>query len=106
MSKVSINSLAMFMSVATLSSFSKAAEANEVTQSAVSQSVSTLEENFGNRLIERSQGRNQKVTLTKAGRELKGRAKLILEHFEKAKNAVAKIKNDAPAAKKEKAAAA
>src|SRR5687768_17096577 len=86
-----ITALRTFLSVATLASFSEAAKAAQVTQSAVSQSIKALENELGKPLVFRSQGRHQEVSLTKAGKELKARAKNILDHYDKAVAAIAKI---------------
>jgi len=107
-------SLRTFLILASTASFTETAKAQKVTQSAVSQSLKALEKDFNNTLVLRSQGRNQKVTLTKAGKELRDRAKLIVSHLDKAiekiasmpKETVEKAEKAAPApkaAKKEKA---
>ena len=49
-----INSLKVFCDLAETESFTKAAQINGVTQSAVSQQISALEKQFKSSLIERS----------------------------------------------------
>jgi LysR family glycine cleavage system transcriptional activator len=58
---VPLNALRAFAEVAQLLSFTRAAEALHVTQSAVSQQVAQLEQRLGKRLIERS-GRTLRLT--------------------------------------------
>ena len=91
-----IQALRTFLSVAVLASFSKAAEEQKVTQSAVSQSLKAVEAEVGKPLVFRAQGRGQTVTLTKAGKEFKARAKNILDHYDKAIAAIAKIERESP----------
>ena len=62
-----IESLKLFCDLAETTSFTKAAKINGVTQSAVSQQISSLETKFDAVLIERSK---KKFTLTKEGNTL------------------------------------
>ena len=59
-----IESLKVFCDLAETESFTKAAQINEVTQSAVSQQISSLERQFKSLLIERSK---KKFRLTREG---------------------------------------
>ncbi|MGH9944325.1 MAG: LysR family transcriptional regulator [Pyrinomonadaceae bacterium] len=61
-----IETLKIFCDLVETKSFSQAAEANYVTQSAVSQQVRGLEERFRRKLLERVRGRRE-VRLTEAG---------------------------------------
>jgi DNA-binding transcriptional LysR family regulator len=61
-----IETLKIFCDLVETKSFSQAAEANFVTQSAVSQQVRGLEEKFRRRLLERVRGRRE-VRLTESG---------------------------------------
>jgi DNA-binding transcriptional LysR family regulator len=63
---VQIETLKIFCDLVETKSFSQAAEANFVTQSAVSQQVRGLEEKFRRRLLERVRGRRE-VRLTEDG---------------------------------------
>jgi LysR family transcriptional regulator, transcriptional activator of the cysJI operon len=71
-----IESLKVFCDLAETESFTKAAQINQITQSAVSQQVSTLERNFKALLIERSK---KKFRLTREGQILYDYAKQIID---------------------------
>ncbi len=71
-----IETLKTFCDLIERGSFSKAAEANFITQSAVSQQVKTLERHFGRQLIERRQRKS--IVPTEAGRQLYAECKEIL----------------------------
>ena len=73
-----IESLKMFCDLAETSSFTKAAQINEVTQSAVSQTITTLERHFACLLVERSK---KNFRLTPEGQVLYDHAKRILEGY-------------------------
>jgi DNA-binding transcriptional LysR family regulator len=60
-----IESLKIFCDLAESESFTKAAQINKITQSAVSQQISSLERNFKSLLIERSK---KKFRLTRRAR--------------------------------------
>ena len=62
-----IESLKVFCDLAETESFTKAAQINSVTQSAVSQQISSLERTFKSLLIERSK---KKFRLTREGQVL------------------------------------
>jgi len=74
-----IETLRTFCDVVESGSFSKAAQQNFVSQSAVSQQLHALERRFDKKLLERGQGRP--VTPTEAGRLLYAEGKAILERF-------------------------
>ena len=69
----------MFCDLAETESFTKAAQLNHVTQSAVSQQISSLERQFKSLLIERSK---KKFRLTREGQVLYDYSKQIIQTFE------------------------
>lgn len=85
-----IESLKIFCDVVELQSFSKAAQQNHISQSAVSQQISQLENRFGERLVERGQGR---LRLTEAGEVFYRGSKEILERFERLKEQLYQLSN-------------
>jgi LysR family transcriptional regulator, transcriptional activator of the cysJI operon len=74
-----IETLKVFCDLVETRSFSRAAERNYISQSAVSQQVRALETLFGHRLVERMRG--SVAEPTEAGNVLYSRAKLIIERF-------------------------
>ena len=74
-----IESLKVFCDLAETESFTKAAQINEITQSAVSQQVSALERTFKALLIERSK---KKFRLTREGEILYEYAKQIINQYD------------------------
>ena len=74
-----IESLKMFCDLAETESFTKAAQINNVTQSAVSQQISSLERAFKSLLIERSK---KKFRLTREGQTLYGYARQIIQTYD------------------------
>jgi DNA-binding transcriptional LysR family regulator len=64
---VQIETLKIFCDLVDMKSFSRAAEANYVTQSAVSQQVRGLETKFKRRLLERGRGQGEEIALTSHG---------------------------------------
>ncbi len=76
-----IESLKVFCDLAETESFTKAAQINEVTQSAVSQTISTLEGHFKSLLIERSK---KNFRLTPEGQVFYDYSKRILQSFDEA----------------------
>lgn len=74
-----IETLKTFCDLVETGSFSKAAQLNFVSQSAVSQQIKALENRFGKSLIERNS--RKKVVLTEAGKTLYGECKEIVERF-------------------------
>ena len=74
-----IESLKVFCDLAETESFTKAAQINEVTQSAVSQQISSLERLFKALLIERSKKR---FRLTREGQVLYDYSKQVIQTYE------------------------
>jgi len=74
-----IESLTVFCDLAETESFTKAAHINGVTQSAVSQQISSLERQFKSPLIERSK---KKFRLTREGQVLYDFSKQIIQTYE------------------------
>jgi DNA-binding transcriptional LysR family regulator len=74
-----IESLKVFCDLAETESFTKAAQINNVTQSAVSQQISSLERTFKSLLIERSKKR---FRLTREGQVLYDYSKQIIQTYE------------------------
>ncbi len=74
-----IESLKVFCDLAETESFTKAAQINSVTQSAVSQQISALERAFKSLLIERSK---KKFRLTREGQVLYDYSKQIIQTYE------------------------
>lgn len=85
-----IEALKVFADLAETESFTKAAQLNEVTQSAVSQQITALERHFETPLIERSR---KKFRLTREGEVLYQYAKQILGDFSALKNRITEIKD-------------
>lgn len=84
-----IESLKIFCDLAETESFTKAAQINGITQSAVSQQISTLEKAFKSLLIERSKKR---FRLTREGEILYEYAKQIINTFEALQSRLQEIK--------------
>src|SRR5438309_2822345 len=74
-----IESLKVFCDLADTESFTKAAQINGVTQSAVSQQISALERHFKSLLIERSKKR---FRLTREGQVLYDHSKQVLQIYD------------------------
>src|SRR5215813_13894088 len=74
-----IETLKVFCDLAETESFTKAAQVNAVTQSAVSQQISTLERRFKSLLIERSKKR---FRLTREGQVLYDYAKQLIQTYD------------------------
>jgi len=85
-----IESLKVFCDLTETESFTKAAQINGVTQSAVSQQISTLERNFKSLLIERSK---KKFRLTREGQVLYDYSKQIIQTFDALHSKLQEIKN-------------
>jgi DNA-binding transcriptional LysR family regulator len=85
-----IESLKMFCDLAETESFTKAAQINEVTQSAVSQQVSSLERQFKSILIERSK---KKFRLTREGQILYDYSKQVIQTYESLQSKLQEIKD-------------
>src|SRR5256885_15322 len=85
-----VESLKMFCDLAETESFTKAAQINNVTQSAVSQQISSLERVFKSLLIERSKKR---FRLTREGQVLYDYAKQIIATYEALGSKLQEIKD-------------
>lgn len=85
-----IESLKVFTDLAETESFTKAAQINAVTQSAVSQQISSLERQFKSILIERSK---KKFRLTREGQVLYEYSKQIIQTYEALQNRIQEIKD-------------
>jgi len=85
-----IETLKVFCDLTETESFTKAAQINNVTQSAVSQQVSALERQFKTLLIERSKKR---FRLTREGQMLYDYAKQVLGHFDALQSRLQELKN-------------
>src|SRR5438034_7176146 len=85
-----VESLKMFCDLAETESFTKAAQINNVTQSAVSQQISSLERVFKSLLIERSK---KKFRLTREGQVLYDYSKQIIQTYESLNSKLQEIKD-------------
>jgi DNA-binding transcriptional LysR family regulator len=85
-----IETLKVFCDLVETESFTKAAQINQVTQSAVSQQISTLERLFNSLLIERSK---KKFRLTREGEVLYDYSKQILQSYDLMHSKVQEIKD-------------
>ncbi|MCX6906314.1 MAG: LysR family transcriptional regulator [Verrucomicrobia bacterium] len=85
-----IESLKVFCDLAETESFTKAAQINEVTQSAVSQQISSLERLFKSLLIERSKKR---FRLTREGQVLYDYSKQIIQTYDSCISKLQEIKD-------------
>src|SRR5919198_594659 len=85
-----IESLKIFCDLAETESFSRAAQINNVTQSAVSQQISSLERQFKSLLIERSK---KKFRLTREGEVLYDYSKQIIQTYDSLRNKLQEIKD-------------
>src|SRR5499427_8694412 len=85
-----IESLKVFCDLAETESFTKAAQINQVTQSAVSQQISTLERRFKSLLIERSKKR---FRLTREGQVLYDYAKQLIQTYDALQSRLQEIKD-------------
>jgi len=85
-----IESLKVFCDLAETESFTKAAHINGVTQSAVSQQISSLERQFKSLLIERSK---KKFRLTREGQVLYDFSKQIIQTYESLHSRLQEIKD-------------
>lgn len=85
-----IESLKVFCDLAETESFTKAAQINQITQSAVSQQISSLEKQFKSLLIERSK---KKFRLTREGLVLFEFSKQIIQTFESLQSRLQEIKD-------------
>lgn len=85
-----IESLKVFCDLAETESFTKAAQINGVTQSAVSQQISSLERQFKSLLIERSK---KKFRLTREGQLLYEYSKQIIQTYDALHSELQEIKD-------------
>jgi DNA-binding transcriptional LysR family regulator len=85
-----IESLKVFCDLAETESFTKAAQINGVTQSAVSQQISALERMFKSLLIERSK---KKFRLTREGQALYDYSKQIIQTYESLHSKLQELKD-------------
>src|SRR3984885_313350 len=85
-----IESLKVFCDLAETESFTKAAQINGITQSAVSQQISALERTFKSLLIERSK---KKVRLTREGQTLYEYSKQIIQTYESLHSKLQELKD-------------
>jgi len=85
-----IESLKVFCDLAETESFTKAAQINNVTQSAVSQQISALERLFKSLLIERSK---KKFRLTREGQVLYDYSKQIIQTYESLHSKLQELKD-------------
>ena len=85
-----IESLKVFCDLAETESFTKAAQINGVTQSAVSQQISSLERIFKSLLIERSK---KKFRMTREGQVLYDYSKQIIQTYESLHSKLQELKD-------------
>ncbi len=85
-----IESLKVFCDLAETESFTKAAQVNAITQSAVSQQISSLEKQFKTLLIERSK---KKFRLTREGQLLYQHSKQIVQTYDTLHSELQEIKD-------------
>jgi DNA-binding transcriptional LysR family regulator len=85
-----IESLKVFCDLTETESFTKAAQINGVTQSAVSQQISSLERQFKSLLIERSK---KKFRLTREGQVLYEYSKQIIQTYDALQSQLQEIKD-------------
>ena len=85
-----IESLKIFCDLAESESFTKAAQINKITQSAVSQQISSLERQFKSLLIERSK---KKFRLTREGQVLYDFSKQMIQTSDSLHSKLQEIKD-------------
>src|SRR5882762_3467738 len=85
-----IQSLKVFCDLVETESFTKAAQINNITQSAVSQQISTLERQFKSLLIERSK---KKFRLSREGQVLYSFSKQIMQAYDSLQSKLQEIKD-------------
>jgi LysR family transcriptional regulator, transcriptional activator of the cysJI operon len=85
-----IESLKVFCDLTETESFTKAAEINQVTQSAVSQQISSLERQFKSLLIERSK---KQFRLTREGQVLYEFSKQIIQTYDLLHSTIQEVKD-------------
>jgi LysR family transcriptional regulator, transcriptional activator of the cysJI operon len=85
-----IESMKVFCDLAETESFTRAAQINNITQSAVSQQISSLEKQFHSLLIERSK---KKFRLTREGQVLYEFSKQIIQTYDSLQSRLQEIKD-------------
>lgn len=85
-----VESLKVFCDLADTESFTRAAQINSITQSAVSQQISSLERLFNSPLIERSK---KKFRLTREGQVLYDYSKVIIQTYDSMQSKMQEIKD-------------
>jgi len=85
-----VESLKVFCDLAETRSFTKAAQINNVTQSAVSQQIGALERQFKSLLIERSK---KKFRLTREGQVLYDYSKQLIQTYDSLQNRLQEMKD-------------
>ena len=85
-----IESLKVYCDLAETESFTKAAQINSVTQSAVSQQISSLERTFRSPLIERSK---KQFRLTREGQVLYDYSRQIMQYYQSLDNKLKELKD-------------
>ena len=85
-----IESLKVFCDLAETESFTKAAQINQITQSAVSQQISSLERTFKSLLIERSK---KKFRLTREGEILYEYSKQVIQTYDSLHHRLQEVKD-------------
>lgn len=85
-----VESLKVFCDLADTESFTRAAQINNITQSAVSQQISSLERQFNSPLIERSK---KKFRLTREGQVLYDFSKVIIQTYDSMQSKMQEIKD-------------
>jgi len=75
-----INALKLFCDIVETEAMTRAAQRNDISQSAVSQRIRIIEQDFGQVLVERGKGKG-KVFITDAGRILYDGAKQIVSEY-------------------------
>lgn len=85
-----VESFRVFRDLVDSQSFSKAAQLNSITQSAVSQQIRAMEERFRVPLIERS---NKRFALTREGQALYDTSKQVIFHFDSLQHQLEEMRN-------------
>jgi LysR family transcriptional regulator, transcriptional activator of the cysJI operon len=88
--RMQIESLKVFCDLAETESFTKAAQINQITQSAVSQQISSLERTFKSLLIERSK---KKFRLTREGEILYDYSKQVIQTYDSLQHKLQEVKD-------------
>lgn len=91
---INLDTLRLFVDLVDTGSFSRAAEKNFVSQSAVSQRLRVIEQDYGQVLLDRGQGRGQ-VTATPAGQALYDGARPLLRAAQELESQLRELSDDA-----------